>query len=157
MPKETAATYLYKWKSFTCFFIFLSLLLLVIGGGCVGIVRFVLFFFFCSVSFDVVVLRNGRRSRSTNDRIVSTTRSHIAVVPRRQRTIYRATGYLYRINIGLPIFRRTRFTNVPACALAFESNVACFIPPPWSVLGRNSSNDFPSLANRTTSRGSPWF
>jgi len=59
------------------------------------------FVFFCLVSFDAVALRNGRRSRSTNDRIVSGAR--IAVVPRRQRTMYRATGYLYRINIGLPL------------------------------------------------------
>ena len=54
-------------------------------------VRFVLFFFL----FDAVALRNGRRSRSTNDRIVSAAPSHIAVVPRRQRTIYRATAVTY--------------------------------------------------------------
>lgn len=45
MPKETALTYLYKWKSFSFFLFFLSLLLLVIGGGCV------LFVLFCFVFF----------------------------------------------------------------------------------------------------------
>lgn len=84
------------------------------------IVRIVLFCFFFFVRFSFVryreALGNGRRSRSTNDRIVSA--SHIAVVFRVGSVPYTATGYPYRINIGLPRntrlekFCRTRFTNV---------------------------------------------
>lgn len=79
-------------------------------------------FFFVRFSFVryCAALCNGRRSRSTNDRIVSA--SHIAVVSRVGSVPYTATGYPYRINIGLPWntwlekFCRTRFTNVSTSA-----------------------------------------
>jgi len=118
------------------------------------------FVFFCSVSFDAAALRNGRRSRSTNDRIVSAARSHIAVVPRRQRTIFRATDYLYRINIGLPrkistdAIHQCMYLHIPTRSKATWLVLYHF---GGRVLGRNRVRMIFRLLQITRHpRGSPW-